>query len=431
MNTSSISSTGGPQQHRSIKYVDGENLKDVHECKLDIADSIDTNHNGVIEDKELRDFLTKQDILRDPAKCDVDQEKVISDYKDFLENKPMIQKEGYHTYSDVADEMKALQAKYPNLCKMESLGKTVEGRDIWALKVSKGAGGDTSEKPGILFTGLTHAREPMGGEVCDYLMRKTVEGYESDPKIKSRVDNAEIWFVPILNPDGYEYARTQNSYWRKNRNPYDGKGAEANFEGNIAGVEKKNGPVGVDLNRNFDDGNPVHAEMYRPKGDTPGSTYDDEGASDDPSDDTYRGKSGASEKEIQAVLNLDLGHKNIKGVIDFHTYGNMMLYPWGHSYDQPENVDTYKNLGQKMNAAMGNSFRLMQSSELYPSSGSSENVHHANKRLTYTLEVGRSFYPDPKEIEPTCKKLFEPCNIFMDYVIEHKDQIPWPDPETA
>ncbi len=431
MNSSSVSSTGGSQQPRPIKFVEGEKIKDVHESKLEIADTIDTSHNGVIEDKELRDFLTKQDILRDPAKCSVDEEKIIGEYKDYLENKPLIQKEAYHTYNEVVDEMKALQAKYPDLCKMESLGKTVEGRDIWAMKVSKGAGGDTASRPGILFTGLTHAREPMGMEVCNYLMKKTVESYESDPKIKNRVDNSEIWFVPVVNPDGLEYARTQNSYWRKNRNPLDGKGAAANFEGNIAGMEKKNGPVGVDLNRNFDDGNQAHAELFRPKGDTPGSTYDDEGASDDPDDDTYRGKAGASEKETQSILNLDLGHKNIKGVIDFHSYGNMILYPWGHTYDHVENFDTYKEIGTRMNNAMGNSFRLMQSAELYPTSGSSENVHHANKRLTFTIEIGRSFYPDAKEIEPTCKKLFESCNTFVDYVIEHKDQIPWPDPETA
>ncbi|MHC9538108.1 MAG: M14 family metallopeptidase [Vulcanimicrobiota bacterium] len=431
MNSSSISSTGGPQQHRPIKFVDGEKLKDVHECKLDIADTIDTDHNGVIADKELRDFLMKQDILRDPAKYSVDEEKIITEYKAHLENRPMIQKEAYHSYNEVVDEMKALQAKHPDLCKMESMGKTAEGREIWAMKVSKGAGGDTSSKPGILFTGLTHAREPMGMEVCTYLMKKMADGYEGDPRIKGRVDSAEIWFMPVVNPDGLEYARTENSYWRKNRNPFDGKGAEANFEGNIAGVENKGGPVGVDLNRNFDDGNPAHAEMYRPKGDTPGSTYDDEGASDDPDDDTYRGKSGGSEKEIQAVLNLDLGHKNIKGVIDFHSYGNLILYPWGHNYDPVENVDTYKDLGSKMNSAMGNSFRLMQSADLYPATGSSENLHHANKRLNFTIEIGRSFYPDAKEIEPTCKKLYESCSTFMDYVIEHKDQIPWPDPKTA
>ena len=108
-------------------------------------------------------------------------------------------------------------------------------------------------------------------------------------------------------------------------------------------------------------------------------------------------------------MNFELSRKNIKGVIDFHAYGEMILYPWGNTSDPVENIDTYKDLGKKMNAAMGNSYRLMQSSSLYPTSGSSEEMHHVNKRLTFTIEMARSFQPYEKDIEPTCKKLFPPA----------------------
>ncbi|MDQ7824300.1 MAG: M14 family metallopeptidase [Candidatus Eremiobacteraeota bacterium] len=429
MNSSPISPSGGPQNVSGFKYVDGEGIKDVHPSKIDIADKIDLNKNGVIDDRELRDYLKKQDILRDPEKCSVDEEKIIREFKDHLENKPLAQAKAYHTYDQAVEEMKALADKRPDLCKMESVGKSAEGKDIWALKISRGAGGDTSGKPGVIFTGVTHAREWITLEVPLYFAKGLVEGYDGDEKVRKRVDSSEIWVIPMVNPDGYEYSREEDSWWRKNRNPIYKEGIEHNFEGNLtpAGAQQPVA-IGVDLNRNFHDGNPAHFELWRPKGDLPDNYYDDFSAtSDDPRDDTYRGPDGASESEVKSVMNLELSRKNIKGVIDFHAYGEMILYPWAHTDEPVENVETYKALGKKLNDSMGGGYRVMQSCDLYPNSGSSENVHHVNKRMTFTVEMARSFQPSEKDIEPTCKKLDKLCNTFVDWVVDHQNEIPWPD----
>jgi len=428
MNSAPITpSGGGPGNVSGYKFEDGENMKDVHPSKMEVADKIDINpKNGVCSEDEIKDYMRKHDILRDPTKAHVDEEKLVTEFKEYLENKPIAQAMAYPTYEAMMKELQDLAAKNPNLCKLESAGKSFEGRDIPLFKLTEGAQGDTSDKPGILITGLTHAREHIGLMVPLYSIRTLIQGFNSgDPKIKERLKNGELWFMPMVNPDGYEKSRNGDRWWRKNTRPV----VEPQLEWNVSG-EKETKPrgIGVDLNRNFHDGNPDHFEMWRPKGDTPESTYDDFSAtSDDPNDDTYRGPSGASESETKAVINVDLGKKNIKGVIDFHSYGEMILYPWGHTTEPPENVELYKELGSKMNSAMGNKYSVMQSSDLYPCSGTSDNLHQANKRLNYTIELARSFAPYEKDIEPTCKTVHPGVMTFIDYVIEHKDEIPWPD----
>lgn len=459
MDSSSIPAPNIPANIPAYQFVDGDKLVNVDPSRNAIADKIDImKKDRIIDRDELLDYMRKTDILRDPEKCSVDEEKIVQEFKDFLQNKPLVQATGYHTYDETVQELKALTEKRPDLCEMVSLGKSVEGRDIWALKISKkppappqqpgepgnpgqpgqpGAPGDTppgskdtSDKPGVVFTGVWHAREWIGLEVVLALARGLVENYDTDPAIKARVDNSEIWTVPIVNPDGYTYSREVNSWWRKNRNPITHTGCETNFEGNICptGDETVKG-IGVDLNRNCDDGVPEHHKYWRPPGDEPCNFYDDFYAtSDDPEDDTYRGPEGASENETKAVLDLCDRRPNIKGVIDFHSYGQLIMYPWGDSYDPVENIDIYKELGQRLNASMGNKYRVMQSSDLYPCSGSSENVHHLNKRITFTIELARSFQPAVKDIEPICRDLYGVNNTFIDWVIENKDSIPWPDP---
>lgn len=432
MDSSSIQPASNPSNVSGYTFVDGDKVLDIHSSKIDIADRIDINpKDRKITETELIDYLKKQDILRDPQKCHVDEEKIIQEYKDYLQNKPLIQAKDYHTYDGMVQEMQELEKKRPDLCKMVSVGKSHEGRDIWALKISSGAQEDTSSKPGVVFTGLTHAREWISMEVPLFLANGLVNGYDTDPDIKSRLDNAEIWVLPMVNPDGYEYSRNEDSWWRKNRRPITDTGVPTNSEGNLCptgGKQEVN--IGVDLNRNFADGNPDHFQYWRPPGDEPGNYYDDKlGASDYPGDDTYRGPGPASESEVKAAVSLADFTKNIKGVIDFHSYGEDIMYPWGYTYDPTDNIETYKALGNKMNEAMGNSYNVMQSADLYPTSGSSEDVHHLNKRITFTIELARSFHPSGKDIEPTCKKLFPACNTFISWIIDNKDNIPWPDPQ--
>ena len=166
-----------------------------------------------------------------------------------------------------------------------------------------------------VITGGTHAREWIGVEVPTFAMKAMVENYDSDPKMKHRVDNAETYFVPVANPDGYTYSKDVNAWWRKNRQPITqdacdisgGKFNLADETGKKAAAQEEKGDVkgiGVDINRNYYDGNPQHMFLYRPDGDSPCSTWDDKGASDRIRSDTYRGPEGGSEKETKALDGL-------------------------------------------------------------------------------------------------------------------------------
>jgi murein tripeptide amidase MpaA len=145
--------------------------------------------------------------------------------------------------------------------------QTHNGRDLYWVRISNDPTVD-QDKPEVLYTGMHHAREPIGMQLLIYYMYYLLENYDTDPEVQYIVNNFELYFVPILNMDGYAY-NIQNQpngggEWRKNRRQND------------------DGSYGVDINRNYD-------YMWG---------YDNDGSSPYPWDDTYRGPSAFSEPEI-------------------------------------------------------------------------------------------------------------------------------------
>ena len=397
---------GTAQQQRYVFDLRGE-TKAVANRNLEEAARIDANGDFILQEEELAEAIHDEDCCHGKHHSTEDP-ALMKQFKVHLEGKPNALAASYHSYQQTTDEMKALAEKYPNLCQTVSLGKTSEGRDILALRISENVGSaDTDKKPGIIITGCHHAREWMSVECPLQVAHDLVEKFDSDSSIKDRVQKAEIWVIPIANPDGYEYSRETDNWWRKNRRPV---GTDA--------MGKPTKAIGVDLNRNYWDGKAEHMELYRPKGDTPGSTGDDfSSTSDRPSSDTYRGPKGASEPETQALLGLELGHANIRGVIDHHSYSEMILYPWGHTTKPSEKDATYREIGNKINDAMGGDYEVKQSSGLYPCSGESDDCHHANDILSFTFEVGKSFQPDASEIVPMRTKVSKGNMAFIDEII--------------
>jgi len=417
-----ISKAGKPTEYT---FVDGKQTEKVDPSRKDVAKKIDANEDGRLDTREIRDYMVKERILREDKAVRVNESRVNKEFKAFLKNEKLEDTKGYHTYDQIASELKSLEKKYPELAQVVSLGKTHEGRDIWAIKLSEGIKQDTTSKPGVVFTGATHAREWASMEVPLALAGKLLDGYGKDEAMTGRLKGAEVWIVPVANPDGYEYSRTKYSMWRKNRNPITNTGCPRNAEGNIAcktsAETSASTPVGVDLNRNYWDGDPKHIELYRPAGDKPCDTSDDFSAtSDDPDDDTYRGPSGASESEVKAVINLEK-HPNIKGVIDHHGYGGLILYPPGYTYDEAPNAALYKEIGKGMAKAMSNPYTVEQSSELYPTSGSSDDCADAMGRLAFTIELGRSFQPSESQLPNIIKDVNAADLYFLDWIAGHKD----------
>src|SRR6478609_5348099 len=209
----------------------------------------------------------------------------------------------YHDYDEMAAETLAVANAYPALVRRFSIGVTYEGREIWALKVSDNVAVDENE-PEVLFTANQHAREHLTTEMALYQLNELTSKYASEQRIRDVVDSREIWIVPMVNPDGVEYDIATGSYrsWRKNRQPNAGSTA-----------------IGTDLNRNW-------AFQWGCCGGSSGTF----------SSETYRGPSPFSAPETQRVrdfVNSRVvgGAQQIKAHIDWHTYSELILWPYGYT----------------------------------------------------------------------------------------------------
>ncbi|MFC9390893.1 M14 family metallopeptidase [Streptomyces venezuelae] len=239
----------------------------------------------------------------------------------------------------------------PGITKVVSIGKTLKGQDILALKVSKGAPrAKDGSKPAMLYMSNQHAREWITPEMTRRLMHHYLDGYGKDERITRIVDSTELWFVLSANPDGYDFTHADpaNRQWRKNLRDNDG-------DGRITAGD------GVDLNRNF---------AYK-------WGYDNEGSSPDPADETFRGKGPMSEPETRA---LDAFQKRIGFAygINYHSAAQLLLYGvgWQVATDTPDDVALKALAGTPQNSAVPG-YRPQVSSELYITNGEADG-HAAN-----------------------------------------------------
>ena len=288
----------------------------------------------------------------------------------------------YHDYTEMVAELNQAAFDHPAIFSLSSLGLSHEGRTVWVGKISDNAGADEDE-PEVLFTHHQHAREHLTVEMALYILKMLTDEYGTDPQITGLVDSREVWIVFDVNPDGGEYDIATGSYrsWRKNRQPNAGSTA-----------------VGTDLNRNW--------------GYSWGCCG---GSSGTPSSDTYRGPAVFSAPEIQAVRDfVDSrvigGQQQITASIDFHSYGELVLWPFGYTFtDVPPDMsqddhDVYVAMGQAMAATNG--YTAEQASELYITDGTIDDwTYGVHRILTYTFEMypvtsGQGgFYP-PDEVIP-------------------------------
>ncbi|OLZ68265.1 zinc carboxypeptidase [Streptomyces sp. IMTB 2501] len=250
----------------------------------------------------------------------------------------------------------------PGLTKVESIGKTINGQDILALKLTKNARkSDDGSKPSVLYLSNQHAREWITPEMTRRLMHYYLDHYRNDSRIRKIVDSTELWFVISANPDGYDYTFKNSStrLWRKNLRDVNGDGVIGTGDG-------------VDLNRNF---------PYK-------WGYDDEGSSPNPTSETYRGASPASEPETRA---LDAFEKRIgfAYAVNYHSAAQLLLYGVGWQVATPTPDDVlYKALaGTPDNPAIPG-YRSQLSSELYTTNGEADgHASNVNGVAMFTPEM--------------------------------------------
>ena len=260
----------------------------------------------------------------------------------------------YRPYSgagNLQEEIVKTGQAHPDLTKVVSIGKTLQGQDILALKLPKGAKKTKDgAKPAVLYLSNQHAREWITPEMTRRLMHYYLDNYATDKRIKKIVDSTELWFVISANPDGYDFTfdPAGDRQWRKNLRDINGDGAITTGDG-------------VDLNRNF---------PYK-------WGYDNEGSSPNPTSETYRGASAASEPETRA---LDAFEKRIGFTygINYHSAAELILYGVGWQVATPSPDDVlYKSLaGTPENPAIPG-YRPQVSSELYTTNGEADG-HAAN-----------------------------------------------------
>lgn len=277
----------------------------------------------------------------------------------------------WHTFAETVAEMNLLHSEFPDLTTAPfSLGTTIEGRTIWAIKLSDNPNAQESE-PEVLFDGVHHAREIMTVEMLLHYARYLCENYGTDPVATFLLDNRQVFFVPVVNPDGFVYNETiapnGGGMWRKNR--------------------RNNGICfGVDNNRNY---------PYQWVGG---------GSSTDPCNDTYRGPSAGSEAENQAMMNFINAHDFVTHD-SYHSVAGMILYPWGYTLSPTPDDAAFQSIA--LTRAAENGYSTGQPGELlYMVNGGFFDWAYGEqttkpKIFTFTTEIGGSnFWPDPSERDP-------------------------------
>lgn len=316
--------------------------------------------------------LNYEILIEDVSKFYVDRNKGLStnvdDYKDagdyeVPENFEFGSMSGHATYDEIVAHLENMADLFPDLITIkESIGQTIEGREMWMVKISDNPVMNETE-PEVLYTALHHAREPMGVMNLLFYMYYLLENYDTDLFIQTLVDNTEMYFVPVVNPDGYVYNQTNNPNgggdWRKNRRDNGG------------------GEWGVDINRNY-------GYMWG---------IDDEGSSPYPWDLTYRGTEAFSEPETQNMKTFCEDHEFVNA-LNYHTYSNLLLYAWGYTDEPCPDDDIYFAHATLMTQDNNYTYGA-GSTTIYPTNGGSDDWMYGeqtskNKIFAYTPELGGS-----------------------------------------
>jgi carboxypeptidase A2 len=311
--------------------------------------------------------------------------------------------DAYHTLTEVRSHARGVALANPALASYQVLGQSLEGREIFALSIT-GAGG-TANKPQLLFMGGQHAREWVSISTVMYIADKLIALYGSDPRVTAILDNLEFVIVPVVNPDGYEYTWTTDRLWRKNRRD-NGVGTGA--------------CIGVDTNRNW------------------GHQWGGAGAAISACEETYRGPSAFSEPETQVIRDFCNASPRLKAAIDFHSYSQLVMSPWGYTSALPANASFYNQLTSSIRNGIRDSGGLIYTpgpvySTIYPASGIAVDWWHGGRGVYgLTIELrdtgSEGFLLPPEDIVPTGDENFAGVQALADYFMPVRFWLPSPVP---
>ncbi len=267
-----------------------------------------------------------------------------------LRNKTRQDLKGYHDFASVQSDLKNMITLYPQITSLEQYGSSLEKRPLWALKVTSSK--NSGNKPAILLTASTHGDELITVEVVFGLLESLLSGYGKDPRFTSIVDHYQIYFVPVVNPDGY--------------------------------VRRERYANGIDPNRDY----PW------------------------PEDSNH-----SSNPCVSAIMKFYETHA-IKASIDFHAFGEMIMYPWAYTY---QSLPTFENdffdqvTGQM---AKHNGYVFGQISKvIYVAKGSSADYYHwKHGSWALGIEVGTQKVPTSSQIPKIIQENSESTWTFVESI---------------
>jgi len=330
----------------------------------------------------------------------------------------------YLSLDSINTYLRNFATTYPNICVLDSLGLSYENRQMYGIKISDNPSMSEPEEPGIFFCGLHHAREWATIVTCLSIADSFLRAYSTSPEIQSLINNHEIWIFPVINPDGYFYDYPSQRSWRKNRQPFGGS-------------------IGTDINRNYNGAcNGDRLGLW-------GALTSGARSSHLPSDLTFMGAYGFSSPEITNVANFFRTH-NINTSLSFHSYSELVLWPWGYkNIPCPDNT-IFIRVGTRManmitKVSGSGTYTPQQSPLLYPvSSGCDDWIYgwnralNGNPCLAFTNEIGTSFYQPTSNLDQMWRQNYKAAYYlatFSDSVrILMKGMVPPPQivvPETS
>jgi hypothetical protein len=310
----------------------------------------------------------------------------------------------YRSIAELEAGLEARAARFPELAEIISIGSSYEGRPLQVIRLTNRQLQTT--KPALFVMANIHGRELITPEVAMAFVDRLLQGYGSDPDITWMLDDQEIHVLVSANPDGHVKNEPGEPWalWRKNTQPY-GSCSPSTY--------------GVDLNRNF--------------------SFDwgcCGGSSPDPCEVTFRGPSSASETETRAMQEYlralfpdrrgpgieEAAPEDTQGLfVSLHSFGNMVLWPWGSTDLPAPNGPAFEVLGRKL--AAFNAYAPGQAASLYPTDGTADEWIYGELGVpAYTFEIGGyeedpdlSFYPScdrhPELIQPNLEALLYAARV--------------------
>jgi len=331
--------------------------------------------------------VTNVSVMIDDLQAAIDAERSpLSDAQGFDLSK-------YHGYKETNSWMASLVEQYSDICELVSIGTSYEGREMKGIKIT-GNNKNTTKRAFWLDGGI-HAREWITVSTVTYMLANTLKDYGTDEFITNWVDSYNVYYAPILNPDGYEFTRNSNRMWRKTRKP------------NVGGY-----CVGTDPNRNWD----WH--------------WNEAGSSTNPCSDSYAGAAPGDQPEVKAVMDYLKSKDDFLGYINFHSYSQLWMTPWGYTYTRAKDYDVQHAAGeaavQALEAVHGTRFQNGAIAEIiYQASGSSADYAYGACNILFAGGVelrdtgNYGFVLPESEIIPSGEETYAAVKAWAKYAMAH------------